>query len=62
MASIVGGKEILHPKLWIVIPLEVGFDSSPSLSRLSSFFQTLVSSSELGTRGLVGSYKLNKIS
>jgi hypothetical protein len=38
MASIVGGKERLHPELWIVIPLEVGFDSSPSLSRLSSSF------------------------
>jgi hypothetical protein len=40
-------KEILHPKLWILIPLEVGFDSSPSLSRLSSSFQTLVSSSKV---------------
>jgi hypothetical protein len=44
-------KERLHPGLWILIPLEVGFDSSPSLSRLSSFFETLVSSSELGTCG-----------
>jgi hypothetical protein len=67
MASIGCGKEEynkarLHPKLWILIPLEVGFDSSPSLSRLSSSFQTLVSSSGLGTRVLVGSYKLNEIS
>jgi hypothetical protein len=60
-----------------VIPLEVGFDSSPSLLRSSSPFQTLVSSSVLGTRdydrfagnnlvgsvvGLVVSYGLNEIS
>jgi hypothetical protein len=60
MASIGCGKgeynkERLHPELWILIPLEVGFDPSPSLSRLSSSFQTLVSLSELGTRELVGS-------
>jgi hypothetical protein len=59
MASIGRGKEEynkerLHPELWILIPLEVGFDSSPFLSRLSSSFQTLVSLSGLGTRGLVG--------
>jgi hypothetical protein len=36
-------KKRLHPELWILISLEVGFDSSPSLSRLSSSFQTLVS-------------------
>jgi hypothetical protein len=67
MASIGCGKEEynkerLHPELWILVPLEVGFDSSPSLSRLGSSFQTLVSSFELGTRVLVGSYKLNEIS
>jgi hypothetical protein len=49
-------KERLHPELWILIPLGVGFDSSPSLSGLSSSFQTLVSSflglpPELGTYG-----------
>jgi hypothetical protein len=44
MASIGRGKdeynkERLHPELWILIPLEVGFDSSPSLTRLIlSFF------------------------
>ena len=47
-------KERLHPELWILIPLGVGFDSSPSLSGLSCSFQTLVSSflglpPELGT-------------
>jgi hypothetical protein len=61
MASIGRGKEEynkerLHLELWILIPLGVGFDSSPSLSRLSCSFQTLVSSflglpPELGTYG-----------
>jgi len=46
IASIVHGqeeynKERLHPELWILIPLEVGFDSSPSLSRLSLSFSGL---------------------
>jgi hypothetical protein len=67
MASIGCGKEEynkerLHPELWVLFPLEVGFNTSSSLSRLSSSFQTLMSSSGLGTRGLVGSYKLNEIS
>jgi hypothetical protein len=55
-------KERFYPKLWILIPFEVGFDSSSSGSRLSSSFQTLVSSSELGIRCLVDSYELNEIS
>jgi hypothetical protein len=51
-------KERLHPKLWILIPLGVGFDSSPSLSGLSFSSPILVSlsrgwciSSELGEYG-----------
>jgi hypothetical protein len=44
MASIGHGKEEynkerLHPELWILIPLEVRFDSSP-FSRSSPSFQT----------------------
>jgi hypothetical protein len=34
-------KERLHPELWILIPFKVGFDPSPSLSRLISFFSGL---------------------
>jgi hypothetical protein len=46
IASIVRGleeynKERLHPELWILIPLEVGFDSSPSLSMLIFSFSDL---------------------
>jgi hypothetical protein len=36
-------KKRLHPELWIVIPLGVGFDSSPSLSRLIFSSPVLVS-------------------
>jgi hypothetical protein len=31
-------KERHHPELWILISLEVGFDSSPSFSRLIPVF------------------------
>jgi hypothetical protein len=48
-------KERLYPKMWSLISFEVGFDSSSSGSRLSSSFQSLVSLSRLGIRGLVDS-------